>query len=98
MVGGDVSIVTPDGDGTIEVQVVGNKRCERYERLAVKVKDTPTARQIRPGDKFWWQSSWVFWTPRANVGKPNPRGGVDYDIRLERASSSYEPKAEKGKQ
>ena len=89
MVGGDVSIVTARDDGAIEVQVVG-RGPERYQRLAVLVEDSEKARRIKAGDRLWWQSSWVFWTP-VPVPK-DPRDGVDYDIRLNRASYSYEPK------
>lgn len=93
MIGGDVSIVTDKGD-VVEVQVVG-RGCERYDRLAVKVKKEGRWREIRPGDSIWWQSSWVFWTPRGGHLPDNARCGRDYDIKIARAGYSYKPLAGK---
>ncbi len=45
--------------------------------------------EISIGDSFWWQCGHCYWTPKANRGKPNNRGGVDYDIKLAKIGYSH---------
>lgn len=45
--------------------------------------------EIGLGDSFWWQSGHCYWTPKDNRGKPNNRGGVDYDIQLTKLGYSH---------
>lgn len=45
--------------------------------------------EIGLGDSFWWQGGSCMWTPKENRGKPDARGGVDYDIRLTKLGYSH---------
>ena len=38
--------------------------------------------EINIGDSLWWQGDYRYWTPQANRGLENGRGGVTYDIKL----------------
>ena len=95
MVGGHVSLVIDCEPDVIEVQCVGTG-CERYDRTAVKVRKEGRWREIKPGDSLWWQGSRVYWTPksvREDESDRRYRGGVDFDIPLERRGCSYTPEA-----
>jgi hypothetical protein len=45
--------------------------------------------EVKVGDPFWWQSGHCYWTPKENRGKPNARGGADYDIKLSKLGYSH---------
>lgn len=45
--------------------------------------------EVGIGDSLWWQGGCCYWTPKANRGLPNSRGGVDYDIALKKIGYSH---------
>ena len=54
-----------------------------HDECAVYVHKTAEARRVEPGDSFWWQGRYVYWTPKAHV-----HGSGAYDIRIPRRSAS----------
>lgn len=79
MVGGIVVGISRNEGGPTRLNVEGT-RGEEGQRLLVKVYEADDP--IRLGDKVWWQSGWVFWTPQPYDGRE--------DLRLVRASFSYQ--------
>jgi hypothetical protein len=77
MVGG-VVIEAIELPGSIWVNCRGTGS-ERNDTCAVLVERNDESRFIQPGDKFWWQSGWAFWTPS---------DGTEIDKKIPRLSSS----------
>lgn len=94
MVGGIVCGISVVGDEArvrvVEVvhwnreSVIGNRTCVVVCKHAGK--------PIKIGDSFWWQAGSCYWTPRTNGANDNPghRGGVDYDIELQKVGYSHD--------
>jgi len=45
--------------------------------------------EVKLNDSFWWQAGRCYWTPFENRGKPDVRGGIDYDIPLTKLGYSH---------
>ncbi len=50
------------------------------DTCAVLIEKNTVSLQISIGDSVWWQNGKVMWTPSANIGKPNNKQGIDFDI------------------
>lgn len=63
---------------------------EREQECAIYVYADDRAKCVAPGDGIWWQSDYAYWQPKMHAGKPLGmlRGGIDYDIRLDRCGYS----------
>lgn len=85
MVGGEVieTIICADA---VYINCTG-KEGERGQECAVYVEDTPAAQCISEGDTVWWQSSYVFWTPKRPQDKK-----VIQDYNLKRIGYSGVPR------
>ena len=46
----------------------------------VRVENTVRAKAIEPGDSFWWQGDYAFWTPQNRYVQ---------DLKMRRTSYSY---------
>lgn len=56
----------------------GQRSRQFSDTCAIRVKD---AKQMKIGDKLWWQGPWAMWTPKPDDGRE--------DIRLERVGYSH---------
>lgn len=69
--------------------------CPRPDTCCVytdsKRVDTGEPVVIKPGDSFWWQCGYCYWTPEENRLLPDSESkcGVTYDIKLKKLGYSH---------